>query len=101
MRKMVAAPGRPWRFEAEAPTSGLRDAREERPLYLASLQESSAFEYRGHRPFDSCRPRCRLLGGGKMVQVPPLPPRRQRLEGALETRVPSEPLPQLVGNRKI
>jgi hypothetical protein len=70
-------------------------------LYLASLQEPSAFEYRGHRLFDSRRPRRRLLGRGKVVQITPLPPRRQRLEGALETRVPSEPLPQLLGNRKI
>src|SRR5438876_7002095 len=77
------------------------DARDGRPPHLASLQEPSAFEYRGPRLFDSRRPRRRLLGRGKVVQVTPLPPRRQRLEGALETRVPSEPLPQLLGNRKI
>jgi len=55
-----------------------------------SLEEPSAFEYRGDRLFDSRRPRRRLLGRGKVVQVAPLPPRRQRLESALETRVPSE-----------
>src|SRR5213078_2336345 len=66
------------------------DARDERPLYLASLQEPSAFEYRRHRLFDSRHPCRRLLGGGKVVQVTPLPPRRQRLKGALETRVASE-----------
>src|SRR5437868_523583 len=77
------------------------DARDGRPLHLASLQEPSAFEYRGHRLFDSRRPRHRLLGRGKVVEVTPLPPRRQRLECALETRVPSEVFAQLRGNRKI
>src|ERR1700737_1714211 len=70
-------------------------------LNLAPLQEPSAFKYRGHRLFDSRRSRRRLLGRGKVVQVTPLSPRRQRVEGALETRVPSEPLPQLLGNWKI
>src|SRR6266436_1898217 len=77
------------------------DAHDGRPLHLASLQEPSALEYRGHRLFDSRRPRRRLLGRGKVVQVTPLPPRRQRLEGALETRVASELLAQFLGNRKI
>src|SRR5215831_6443362 len=85
-----------------APASGVPDARDERhPFYLASLQEPSAFEYRRRRLFDSRHPCRRLLGCAKVVQVTPLPPRRQRLEGALETRVPSEPLSQLLGNRKI
>src|ERR1700733_2488230 len=70
-------------------------------LSLAPLQESSTLEYRRHRFFDSRHSRRRLLGRGKVVEVTPLPPRRQRLEGALETRVPSQPLPQLLGNRKI
>src|SRR5438876_6622726 len=77
------------------------DARDGRPPHLASLQEPSAVEYRRHRLFDSRRPRRRLLGRGKVVQVTPLPPRRQRLEGALETRIPSEALTQLPRNRKI
>src|SRR5437879_5285948 len=67
---------------------------------LASLQKPSALEYRRHGLFDSRHPRRRLLGGGKVVEVTPLPPRRQRLEGALERWVPSEPLRQLLGNRK-
>src|SRR5438132_8882358 len=71
------------------------------PFHLASLQEPSAFENRRDRLFDSRHPCRRLLGCGKVVQVTPLPPRRQRLEGALETRVSSEPLSQLLGNRKI
>lgn len=54
---------------------------------LAFLREPSAFEYRGHRFVDSGRPRRRLLGRRKVVQVTPLTPRRQRLEGVLETRV--------------
>src|SRR5690348_10702015 len=70
-------------------------------LYLASFQEPSAFEYRRHRLFDSRRPRGRLFGRGKVAQVTPLPTRCQRLEGALEMRVPSEPPPQLLGKRKI
>src|SRR5262252_645547 len=52
-------------------------------------------------PFRSAPPACRLLGRGKVVEVTPLPPRRQRLEGALETRVFSEPLRQLLGHREI
>ena len=58
-----------------------------RSLLLASLQEPSAFEDRGHRLLDSRRPRCRLLGRRKVVQVTPLPTRRQRLERALEALV--------------
>ena len=69
--------------------------------WLAPLREAFAFEYRGHRLFDPCHPRRRLPGSGKMVEVTPLPPRRQRLEGALETRVSSESLRQFLGNRKI
>src|SRR5579863_8374808 len=68
---------------------------------LASLQEPSAGEYRRQRLFDSRRPRRRLLGRGKVVEVTPLPPRRQRVEGPLETWVLSEPLRQLLGDRKI
>src|SRR5436853_4231826 len=85
----------------DPPNAVASDARDGRTLHLASLQEPSAFEYRGHRLFDSRRPRHRLLGRGKVVEVTPLPPRRQRLECALETRVPLEPLAQLLGNRKI
>src|SRR4029077_15355876 len=66
-----------------------------------SLEEPSAFEYRRSSLFDSSRPRCRLLGRAKMVEVAPLPPRRQRLEGALEARGYSEPFAQLLRNRKI
>src|SRR6266700_3790292 len=77
----------------DALTSGLPDARDERPPH-ASLQEPSAFEYRRHRLFDSRHSCRRLLGCSKVVQVTPLPPRRQRLEGALKTRVPSELLSQ-------
>src|SRR5882762_4004438 len=85
-----------------APTSGFPMlAMNVYPFYLASLQEPSAFEYRRHRFFDSRYPCRRLLGGGKVVQVTPLPPRRQRLKGVLETRVASEPLSQLLGNRRI
>src|SRR4029078_6237781 len=68
---------------------------------LTPLQESSAFEDRRHRLFDPRHPGRRLLGCGEVVEVTPLPPRRQRLEGSLETRVPAEPLRQLLGNRKI
>src|SRR6185369_9837206 len=70
-------------------------------LRLASLQETFSRENRGHCPFDSRGPRRRLLGRRKVVQVTPLSARRQRLEGALETRVSSEPLAQLLGNWKI
>src|SRR5215471_21791994 len=69
--------------------------------YLPSLQKPSAFVYRRHRLFDSRHPRRRLLGRGKVKEVTPLTPRRQRLEGALETRVSSEPLRQFLGNRKV
>src|ERR1041384_6795893 len=85
-------------------SSSPRPARPLRPACCdrqAPLQEPSAFEDRRHRPFDPCHPRRRLLGPGKVVEVTPLPPRRERLEGALETRVPAEPLRQLLGNRKI
>src|SRR5437868_9910075 len=43
------------------------DARDGPPLHLASLQEPSALEYRGHSLFDSRRPRRRLLGRGNVV----------------------------------
>src|SRR3954447_3218974 len=46
---------------------------------LAPLEEPSAFEYRRHRLLDARHPGRRLLGGGKVVEVTPLPPRRQRL----------------------
>ena len=59
---------------------------------LAPLQEPSAFEYGGHRLFDSRRSGRRLLGRGKVIQVTALSPRRQCLEGALETRLPPKPL---------
>ena len=68
---------------------------------VASLQKPSAREYCGHRLFDSRRPRRRLLGRGKVLQVTPLPPRRQCLEGALEPRVFAEPFAQFLGNREI
>src|SRR6185437_11595226 len=90
---------------------GLRLGREQRfkppmaPIsawpWDASLQEPSAFKYRRHRLFDSREPRRRLLGCAKVVEVTPLPPGRQRLEGAHETWILSEPLRQLLGNRKI
>src|SRR3982750_4825387 len=87
-------------------SSGVNESAMQSPLRrslfdLASLQETSAFEYRGHRLVDSRLPRRRLLGACKVVQVTPLPPGCQRLEGALETRVTSEPLGQLRRNRKI
>src|SRR5436305_1817250 len=66
---------------------------------LAPLKEPSAFEYRGHRLLDSRRPRGRLLCRREVVQITPLPPRRQRLERALEARVLSKLLAQLVQNR--
>src|SRR4051812_2981058 len=67
----------------------------------ASLQESSAREYRGYRLFDSCSPGRGLLRCREVVQVTPLSSWRQRLEGALETRVLSEPLTQLFWNWEI
>lgn len=73
----------------------------ENVLYLASLQEPSPFEYRGHCLFDPRLPCHRLLGRGKVVQVTPLPTWCQRLERVLEPRVCSEPLRQLLGKRKI
>src|SRR6185437_12483323 len=64
----------------------------------ASFEKPSALEDRGHRLFDS-RPPCRgLLGRRKVVQITPLPARRQRLEGALETWIFAQPFAELFGN---
>jgi hypothetical protein len=54
-------------------------------LYLASLQEPSAFEYRGYRLFDSRLPRRRLLGRGKVVQGSGRTPGRREATRSPET----------------
>src|SRR3954470_3168085 len=75
--------------------------RELRATIASSLQKPSDFEDRWHRLFDSCRPRRGLLGRREMVQVTPLPPRCQRFERALEMRILSEALAELLGDREI
>src|SRR5262249_20772232 len=68
---------------------------------LPPLQEPPSFEDRRHRLLDPRAPRRGLLRAGEVIEVSPLPARRQRLECALDPRISTELLLQLLGHGKL